>query len=71
MGEGIEREQMKIIVPIRSYPAHSWKFQKNSSKIRKSNKYTYGFISTQNRSENHETERENKNYRSVSSLPDT
>ena len=56
VGEGHEREKMKIIVPIRSYPAHSWKFQKNSSKIRKSNKYTYSFISSQNRLENHETE---------------
>ena len=56
VGEGHEREKMKIIVPIGSNPAHSRKFKKNCSKIRKSNKYTYSFISSQNRLENHETE---------------
>ena len=51
VGEGYEREKTKIIVPIRSYLTHNWKFKKNSNKIRKSNKYPYGFISSQNRLE--------------------
>ena len=44
-------------VSFRSYPTHNRKFQKNSSKIRKSNKYPYGFISTQYRLEKAEKER--------------
>ena len=48
---------MEIIIPIRSYPTHNWKFQKNGNKIRKSNKYPYGFISSQNRLEKAEKER--------------
>ena len=51
IGEGQEREKMKIIFPIRSYSTHNWKFKKNSNKIRKSNKYPYGFISSQNKLE--------------------
>ena len=42
---------MKIIFPIRACPTYKWKFQKYSNKIRKSNKYPYGFISRQNRLE--------------------
>ena len=57
VGEGQEREEMKIIVPIRSYPTNNWKFQKNSNKIRKSNKYPYGFILSQNRLKKAEKER--------------
>ena len=57
VGEGQEREKMKIIVLNRSYPTHNWKFQKNSNKIRKCNKYPYGFISNQNRLEKAEKER--------------
>ena len=48
VGEGKESEKMIITVPIRSYPTHNWKFQNNSNKIPKSNKYPYGFISSQN-----------------------
>ena len=60
VGEGQERGKMKIIVLIRSYPTHNWKFQKNSNKKRKSNKYPYGFISSQNRLENAKKERKEK-----------
>ena len=54
----LEGETIKIIVPFRSYPTHNRKFQKIK-------KYHYEFISSQNRLEKDEIER-NKNYRSNS-----
>ena len=33
--EGLEREKIKIIVPISSYPTRYREFQKNSKKIKK------------------------------------
>ena len=47
VGQGREREKIKIIVPFRSYPTGNRKFQKN----KKIKKYHYGYISRQNRSE--------------------
>ena len=47
VGKGREREEKKIVVPLRSYPTRNWKFQKNSKKIKKVKKYHYGFISRQ------------------------
>ena len=44
------------------------KFQKNNKKIQKIKKYHYEFISSQDKLEKDETER-NKNFRSVSFLP--
>ena len=41
-----EREKIKIIVPLRSYPTRNRKFQRNSKKIKKVKKYRYGFISS-------------------------
>ena len=35
VGKGQEREQIKIIVPIRSYPTRNSEFQKNNKKIQK------------------------------------
>ena len=35
VGKGREREQIKIIVPIRSYPTRNSEFQKNNKKIQK------------------------------------
>ena len=35
VGKGQEREKIKIIVPLRSYPTRIRKFQKNSKKIKK------------------------------------
>ena len=47
VGKGREREEIKIIVPLRSYPTRNRKFQRNSKKIKKVKKYPYGFISSQ------------------------
>ena len=50
-----------MVVPFRSYPTRNRKFQKNNKIIKK---YHYEFISSQNRFEIDEKDR-NKNYRSV------
>ena len=57
-------------VPFRSYTTRNRKFQKNSKNTQKIKKYLYGFLSCQNRFEK-PRKGENKNYRSVSFLPDT
>ena len=49
--KGRGREKIKIIVPFRSNMTPNRKFQKNSKKIQKIEKYHYSFISKQNRSE--------------------
>ena len=59
-----KKRKKKIIVPFRSYPMRNRKFQKNNKKIQKIKKYNYEFISSQNRLEKDEKER-NKNYRSI------
>ena len=46
-GKGEEREKIKIIVPFRSNHIRNTKFQKNSKKIQKIQKYHYSFISSQ------------------------
>ena len=51
VGKGRERVKIKIIAPFRFFPTGKGKFQKNSKKIQKIEKYHYGFISSQNRSE--------------------
>ena len=51
VGKGREREKIKIILPLRSYPNRNRKFQKNSKKILKIRKYHYGLLSSQNRLE--------------------
>ena len=45
---------------VLSLPTGNIKFQKNSKKIQKIKKYIYGFFSSPNRFENHETERKSK-----------
>ena len=50
-------EKIKIIATFRSFPKVKRKFQKNSKKIEKIEKYHYGFITNQNRRENAEKER--------------
>ena len=35
VGKGREREKIKIIVPLRSYPTRNRKFQRNSKNIKK------------------------------------
>ena len=57
VGKGRERQKIKIIVPFRSNPTRNRKFQKNSKKFQKIQKYCYGFISSQNRLEKDEKER--------------
>ena len=52
-----ERENIKSIVRFCSYPTRNRKFQKDYKKIRKTKKYHYGFISSENRLENDEKER--------------
>ena len=56
-GKGWKREKVKIIVSFRSYSTDNRKFQKNSKKIQKIQKYRYGFISSQNRLEKAKKER--------------
>ena len=65
----MRNREKKIIVQFRSYPMRNRKFQKNNKKTKKINSYHYQFISSQTRFEKDEKER-NKNYRSVSFLPD-
>ena len=64
----MRQREIKIIVPFRSYPMRNRKFQKNNKKIQKIKKNHYEYISSQDRLEKDETER-NKNFRSVSFLP--
>ena len=66
----VENERSKTIVAFRPYPTRNRKFQKNSKKIEKMKKYHYGFISIQNLLEIIR-QRENENYLSAPSLPDT
>ena len=56
VGKGREKEKIKIIVPLRSYPTRNRKFQKNSKKIQKFKKCHYGFISSKNRLKKEEKE---------------
>ena len=65
VGERCERSKIKIIVPVCSHPMRNRKFQKNYKKIQKIKKYHYEFISSQNRLEKDEKDR-NKNFRFVS-----
>ena len=69
-GKGYEREKIKIILPFHSYPRRDRKFQKNGKKIKKKIKNIivasfYAKIGLKMLGN-----RENKNYSSVSFLPD-
>ena len=50
----LRKRDNKIISPFRTFPMCKRKFQKNSTKIQKIEKYYYGFIPSQNRLENSE-----------------
>ena len=63
------KREIKITVPFRSCRTRAIKFQKNSEKIQKIEKYRYGYISSQNRTKKDDKKR-NKNYRSISFLHD-
>ena len=60
VGNGREREKIKIIIPIWPYTTRNRKFQKNSKKIQKIKKHHYGFISSRRRLEKDEKERKQK-----------
>ena len=62
-------EKIKIIATFRSFPTGKRKFQKNSKKIEKIEKYHYGFIPS-SMGGKMLRKRENKNYHSISFLPD-
>ena len=64
MEEAEKERKKKIIVPSRSSPMRHRKIQGNNKKIQKIKKYHFEFISSQNRVEKDEKER-NKNYRSI------
>ena len=57
VGKGSEREKIKIIITFRSYPTRNSKFQQNNKKIRKTKKYHYDFILSENRLEKDEKDR--------------
>ena len=57
VGKGRERDKIKIIIRLRSYPTRNRELQKNCKKIQKIRKYNCGFISGQNRLEKAEKER--------------
>ena len=69
VGKGQESRRTKIIVLFRSYPMHNRKFQKKAKKFRKlKNSIVASFQAIIRR--NRPRKRENKNYRSVSFLPE-
>ena len=53
----LRKGENKIIATFRAFPTVKRKFQKNSKKIEKIEKYHYRFIPSQNRWENVEKER--------------
>ena len=65
---GMRENKNYCFVSFRSYQMCNRKCQKNNGKILRIKKYQYEYISSQNRLETSEKER-NKNYRSVSFLP--
>ena len=48
VGKRWEMKKLKIIATFRSFPTGKRKFQKNSKKIEKIEKYHYDFIPSQN-----------------------
>ena len=57
VGNGREREEIKIIVPITSDRTRNREFQKNKKKIPSIKKPRYGIFSSQNRLEKAKKER--------------
>ena len=53
----MKKIKIKIIVSFRTNPTRNRKLKKNSKKIKKSKKYHYGFISSQNMLAKDEKER--------------
>ena len=69
VGKGRERVKIKITVPINSYSTRNTEFQKNSRKLKKL-KNTIMASFQAKIDWRRQRKRENKNYRSVSFLPD-
>ena len=69
--KGLERKKIKNIVSFRPYPTRNRKFQKNSKTIEKIKKYIIMALFQSEIGRKIMRQRENKNYRSLSSLPDT
>ena len=69
VGKGREREKIKIIATFRSFPTGKRKFQKNSKEIQKL-KYIITASFQAKIGGKMLRKRENKNYHSVSFLPD-
>ena len=70
MGKYQEREIINFVVPLRSYPTRNRKYQKNSKKIQKNLKNTVMAPFQATIGWKRMKKEENKNYRSVSFLPD-
>ena len=51
IGQGQEKQKIKITVPFCSYQALSRKFKENTKKIQKIKKHHFGFISRKRRLE--------------------
>ena len=71
VGKVREREKRKIIVPFRSYPTRHRKFQKKKGKKFKKLKNTIMASFHAKVSWKSPSKGENKNFRSISFLPDT
>ena len=69
VGKGRERENMKFIIPINSYPTRNRKLQENTKKIQK-NKNTIMASFQAKPGWERRGRRENKNYRSYQFLLD-
>ena len=70
MGKDREREKIKIIVPISSYPTHNRKFEKKKQKNSKKLENTIRAYLQAKTGWERPRKRVNKNYRSVQFLPD-
>ena len=57
VGNGREREKIKIITPFGSCPTRERKLIKNYKKIQKIETFNYGYFSNQNRLEKAEKEK--------------
>ena len=66
-GKGRKRKKVNIVVLFRSYLTRNRKFQKNSKKIQKIQKYHYGSIPSHHRLK--EDEKEGKKKLSFRSFP--
>ena len=69
--KGLERKKIKNIVSFRPYPTRNRKLQKNSKTIEKIKKNIIMALFQSEIGRKIMRQRENKNYRSLSSLPDT